>query len=179
MHRYIFVADEMGTPGMAPGTSNTFVFGGYVVSEHDIPTAASAWRDIKSQMCGDADVELKWKHFFVKADHPHIEIPLLVEDPRKRRQLAASALDSLFESAPIIPVVAVSRKHRATDLFIVQSKKGKDKIDDDLTWLGPVAQFAFFLDTHGAGGKLWFDRLVFLRNMRHAAKQLGLSSFEW
>jgi hypothetical protein len=122
VNRYVLVADEMGTPGMAPGTSNAFVFGGYVVGEDDVPTAANAWREIKSQMCGDADVELKWKHLFVEADHPHIEVLLLVEDPRTRRQLAASAPDSLFESAPIIPAVAVSRKDHATDLFIVQSR---------------------------------------------------------
>jgi len=62
--RYILVVDEMGTPGMAPGTSNTFVFGGYVVHERDLPRAIKAWRRIKSEMCGSVEIELKWKHFF-------------------------------------------------------------------------------------------------------------------
>jgi hypothetical protein len=68
-------------------------------------------------------------------------------------------LDYLFHDTPLIPLVAESRKDRATEFFIVQSKKGKDKIDDDMMWLGPVAQFALFLSIHHARGKLWFDRL--------------------
>jgi hypothetical protein len=157
--RYVFVADEMGTPGMAPGTSNTFVFGGYVVGERDIPRAISAWHKVKTEMCGHADVELKWKHFFVDADDPKIACPLLVKNTHARRNLAALALDYLFHQTPLIPVVAVSRKDRATDFFIVQSKKGKDKLDDELMWMGPVAQFALFLNLHRAKGMLWFDRL--------------------
>jgi len=156
---YILVADEMGTPGMAPGTSNTFVFGGYVVHEDDVPQVIGAWRMIKSVMCGSAEVELKWKHFFVGADDPQIDCPLLVKNPLARRHLAALGLDYLFHSASVIPVVSISRKDRATNLFIVQSRKGKDKIDDDLMWLGPVSLFAVFLDARQARGKLWFDRL--------------------
>lgn len=159
MSDYIFVADEMGTPGMAPGTSNSFVFGGYVISENDLPQAADVWRNIKSDLCKDAEIELKWKHFFVEVDHPHIEIPLSTKDPDARRRLVLSVLDLVFESAPLIPVMAVTRKDRATDLFVVQSTSGKDKIDDDLVWFGTVAQFALFLDTRQATGELWFDRL--------------------
>jgi hypothetical protein len=82
MKRYIFVADEMGTPGMAFGTSNTFVFGGYVVNELNVSQAIEAWRRIKAEMCGSVDVELKWKHFFVAADDSKIECPLTVKDSR-------------------------------------------------------------------------------------------------
>jgi hypothetical protein len=156
---YILVADEMGTPGMASGTSNTFVFGGYVVNQCDLSRAVETWRRIKSEMCGSAEVELKWKHFFVDADDPQIACPLLVKNPLARRHLAARGLDYLFRSASIIPAISVSRKDRATNLFIVQSRKGKDKIDDDLMWLGPVSLFAVFLDARKASGKLWFDRL--------------------
>jgi hypothetical protein len=144
---------------MAPGTSNAFVFGGYVVHERDLPRAVEAWRKIGLEMCGTADVELKWKHFFVDVNHPEIECPLLVKNSLARRNLAALALDYLFHDTPLIPLVAESRKDRATEFFIVQSKKGKDKIDDDMMWLGPVAQFALFLSIHHARGKLWFDRL--------------------
>ena len=77
MSQYILVADEMGTPGMAPGTSNSFVFGGYVVNERDLSRVTEAWRSIKSEMCGSAEVELKWKHFFVDANDPQIGCPLL------------------------------------------------------------------------------------------------------
>ena len=159
MRQYILVADEMGTPGMSPGTSNSFVYGGYVVHEADLTQVVEAWRKIKVEMCGSAEIELKWKHFFVAADDPHIDVPLLVKNPRARRQLAALGLDYLFRNAPIIPAMAVARKDRATNAFIVQSRKGKDKLDDDLMWTGPVAQFALFLSLKHAKGKLWFDRL--------------------
>lgn len=156
---YILVADEMGTPGMAPGVSNTFVFGGYVIAEGRLPQAVAAWRRIKTEMCGNADVELKWKHFFVDAEDARIPTPLTIKNPRSRQQLAALALDHLFRESPIIPAVAVTRKDRATEMFIVQSKKGNDKIDDDLMWFGPVGQFALFLSVKQATGKLWFDHL--------------------
>jgi len=159
MNRYIFVADEMGTPGMAFGTSNTFVFGGYVVHERAVSEAVEVWHRIKTETCGRVDVELKWKHFFVDSDDPKFECPLTVKNPKARRNLAALALDYLFHETPLIPVVAISRKDRATDYFITQSRKGKNKIDDDLMWMGPVAQFALFLSVRQAKGKLWFDRL--------------------
>ena len=60
MSEYILVADEMGTPGMAPGTSNSFVFGGYVVQEPQLPEAIEAWGKIKVELCCDVGVELKW-----------------------------------------------------------------------------------------------------------------------
>jgi len=46
-------------------------------------------------MCGSADVELKWKHFFVDADDPNIDCSLLVKNPRARRNLAARAISVL------------------------------------------------------------------------------------
>lgn len=159
MNRYIFVADEMGTPGMAPGTSNSFVFGGYVVLERHVSQAVEIWRQIKSEFCGTANVELKWKHFFVDADDPKISCPIKVKNRSDRRHLAALGLDYLFHDALLVPVVAVSRKDRATDALITQSRKGKDKLDDDLMWLGPVAQFATFLSARRAKGKLCFDGL--------------------
>lgn len=144
---------------MAPGTSNTFVFGGYVVHKRDLAKTIEIWRGIKTEVCGSAEVELKWKHFFAVADDPHITTPLLVKSPRGRRQLAASGLDRLFQNTPIIPAIAVARKDRATDALVVQSKTGKDKLDDELMWVSPIAQFALFLSLHKARGKLWFDRL--------------------
>jgi hypothetical protein len=159
MTRYILVADEMGTPGIAPGVSNTFAFGGYVVTESDLPLAIAAWQRIKVELCGNADVELKWKHFFVNADDLQIPTPLTTQNTHSRRQLAALVLHHLFRESPIVPVVAVSRKDRATETFIVQSKKGNDKIDDDLMWFGLAGQFAQFLTLKRATGKLCFDRL--------------------
>ena len=159
MSRYILVADEMGTPGMAPGTSGSFVFGGYVVHDSDLPKAYEAWMRVKKEMCGTTQVELKWKHFFVHADDPDIQCPLIVKNRLARRNMVTLALKFLFHQAPLVPVVAVSQKGRATDAFVVQSRKGKDKIDDDLMWLGPVALFGVFLHARRATGKLWFDQL--------------------
>lgn len=159
MNRYIFAVDETGTPGMAPGTSNSFVFGGYVARERDLSRVTTTWRRIKQEMCGTSEVELKWKHFFVDADDPQIGCPLLAKDPLARRTLAAQALDHLFHRAPIIPCVAVSRKDRASDALIVQSRKGKDKLDEEVIWVAPLGSFALFLDIRQARGKVWFDRL--------------------
>jgi hypothetical protein len=97
---------------------NAFVLGGYDVGERDIPRAVSAWRKVKTEMCGRADVELKWKHFFVDTDDPKIDCPLLVKNPHARRNLAALALDHLFHKTPLISSVAVSRKDRATDALL-------------------------------------------------------------
>ena len=159
MNRYIFVADEMGTPGMAPGTSASYVFGGYVVRQRHVRRAVRTWRKVKLVTCGSADVELKWKHFFVDANDTSIGCPLLVKNRLARRGLAALALKLLFHQTAMIPAVAVSRKSRATAAFITQSRKGKPKIDADLMWLGPVGLFATFLSARHARGKLWFDEL--------------------
>lgn len=157
--RYILVADEMGTPGMAYGTSNTYVFGGYVVAEDQLDQAVCAWRQIKQELCGDAGAELKWKHFFVDKDDPHIPTPLQDRDAKGRRRQAAGALDILFGQASIRPAMLIVRKDRATKDLIAKSRKGKDKIDDDLIWLAPLAQFGLFLHLHQARGKLWCDSL--------------------
>ena len=149
----------MGTPGMAPGTPSSFVFGGYVVHERHVQRVVQSWRRIKRQICGTADVELKWKHFFVDADDDRIGCPILEKNPQARRLLAQAALDQLFQQSPIIPLVAVSRKDRASDAFIVESKKGKPKLDHDLMWVGPVGLFAVFLQARRARGRLWFDQL--------------------
>jgi hypothetical protein len=158
-NRYILVMDEMGTPGMAYGTSNTYVFGGYVVAEDELDQAVGAWRQIKQELCGDADAELKWKHFFVDEDDPHIRTPLRDKEAKVRRRQAVRALDGLFGQASIRPAMLIVEKDRATETLIAQSRKGKDKIDDDLIWLVPAAQFSLFLHVHRARGRLWCDSL--------------------
>jgi hypothetical protein len=159
MDRYLFVADEIGTPGISPVISNTFVFGGYVVKENEIQKALDAWRKIKLEMCGRKQVELKWKHFFVDEHDPKFTIPLKVKNKADRRQLASLALKYLFNQAPLLPLVAIVSKDRATNAFIVKSKKGKDKIDYDIMWVGPIGMFATFLTLKKAQGKLCFDQL--------------------
>lgn len=159
MDKYKFVADEMGNPGMSPVTSNTFVFGGYVVLDRDIDKAIDAWTKIRSELCGHADVELKWKHFFVDETDPRFSIPLKVKSKVGRRQLAALALRYLFHQAPLYPLIAIARKDRASKEFIVKSRKGGEKIDYDTMWVGPIGMFAVFLALKGARGKLCFDKL--------------------
>lgn len=159
MDRYLFVADEMGNPGVSSVTSNTFVFGGYVVSSQDVKKAIETWTKIKAEMCGDEEVELKWKHFFVDEMDPRFSIPLLVKSKAGRRNLAALALKYLFHQAPLIPLVAIAQKDRASKEFLVKSKKGGDKIDYDTMWVGPIGMFATFLALKGAKGRMYFDRL--------------------
>jgi hypothetical protein len=159
MMRYILVADEMGTPGMAPGTSNSFVFGGFVVDERHLPLAIQSWRSIKRDTCGSADVELKWKHFFTDPHDSSISSPLRETDPRLRRRLAVLALDQLFKGSPVIPDLVLCRKDRVSDTLVVESGQGKPKLDHDLLWLGPVGLFGAYLHARRARGKLWFDQL--------------------
>ena len=158
---YLFVVDEMGTPGIAYGTSNTYVFGGYVVAESELDDAVRTWRQIKQDLCGNADAELKWKHFFVDDDDPHIPIPLHSRDAWTRQRQAAESLDVLLRNSSIRPAMAVCRKNRASDGLIAKSRKGKgkDKIDAARIWLPTVAQFALFLSLHRASGRLWLDCL--------------------
>ena len=59
MDKHLFVAYEMGNPGMSPVTSNTFVFCGYAVLSRDVDIAVDAWTNIKTEVCGRVDVELK------------------------------------------------------------------------------------------------------------------------
>ena len=159
MEKFYFVADEMGTPGMSPGVSNTFVFGGFVINEKAVSKAIDAWNRIKHEMCGDVNVELKWKHFFVDENDNKFSIPLKVKNKADRKQLAALALEYLFRETPLFPLIAISRKDRATDVFIVKSSKGKDKIDYDVMWVGPIGMFATFLALKKGKGKLIFDKL--------------------
>jgi len=159
MDRYLFVADEMGSPGISPSTSNTFVFGGVVFKESDLGKVIDAWRRIEIEMCGCENVELKWKHFFVDEHDPKFTIPLKVKNQTGRRQLAALALKYLFHHAPLLPLIALARKDKATNAFKVKSKKGKDKIDYDTMWLGPIGMFASFLTLKAAKGRMCFDKL--------------------
>lgn len=159
MDRYLFVADEIGTPGISPVISNTFVFGGYVVNENEVQKALEAWWKIKLEICGRKNVELKWKHFFVDEHDPKFSIPLKVKNKAGRRQLASLALKDLFNKSPLLPLIAIARKDRATDALIVKSRKGKDKIDYDKMWFGPIGMFGTFLHLKKAKGKMYFDHL--------------------
>jgi len=173
MERYILAGDEAGNPGISPKTSNTFVYGGYVISEDNVNIAIRAWRKVKDEFCGDESVELKWKHFFIEENHP-LPNPLLFSNRIAREQLANIVLDYMLKEAPIMPVAVYSRKDKATDDFIIESKKGNRKINDDDVWLMPVAQFATFLNAKNAKGRLCFDKLGSEKQMER--RQLSWSN---
>jgi len=157
--KYLFIADEMGTPGISAHTSNTFVFGGFVIEENEIEKGINIWRTIKRTVCDHEKAELKWKHFFVDENDSRFKIPLKIKSKKGRRQLAAFTLKCLFQQTPLKPLIAICRKDRATKAFIVKSRKGKDKIDYDVMWVGPIGMFSTFLALMGGKGELVFDKL--------------------
>jgi hypothetical protein len=158
--QYIFVADESGNPGINSRTSNTYVFGGYVLPEGQIDVLTALWKRAKFALCDTENVELKWKHFFANSSQQHQRAnPIKLDNPEACRLVAVWILQAFFSQTSILPAIAVSRKDRASKFLRVSTKRGASKLDDDLIWLGPVAQFAAFLNKNKSTGRLIFDSL--------------------
>ncbi len=156
---YLLVADEMGTPGLAPGTSNAYIIGGYIVRKRDLRQVIGLWRQIKSELCGNPDVELKWKHFFTKYDDSRFHNPLLIADDEQRYRLALNTVERLYDNLPILPLVSCALKDSITEAFVTEGRPGKKKINLSLFRVGPIGQFASFLHNRASRGEIWFDNL--------------------
>lgn len=156
--KYIFACDERGTTRW-PSQSKTWAIGGFIVESGRRRELIWAWARIKSQLCGDADCELKWSHFFPGHHQEGESNPLLSRDPGEWREQAKWALSELFRATEILPVTVVVRKDRATDAAFLTTDDGRRVLDSDTFWVGPLAQFALFLAEHNATGEVWFDQL--------------------
>ncbi len=155
---YIFACDERGTTRW-PSQSKTWAIGGFIVESAKRQELVSAWGRIKLHLCGDADCELKWSHFFPGHHQEGESNPLLSRDAREWREHARWALSELFGATDILPVTVVVRKDRATDDAFVTADDGRKVLDTDIYWVGPLGQFALFLEEHNAAGEVWFDQL--------------------
>lgn len=156
--KYILVCDDRGTPTW-PSRRKTWALGGFVVESGKRQELVSAWARIKLRLCGDPDYELKWSHFFPGYHQKGAHNPLLSNDPREWREQAKWALSELFGAADILPVTMVVRKDKASNDLFVTSKAGRKVLDINTLWVGPLGQFAFFLEKHNARGEIWFDQL--------------------
>ena len=152
--RYLFIVDEKGDPGLAKGSSNKYVFGGYVVPEHELADVVSVWRQFKADVCGTPDVELKSEHFFASRSKKN---PLIIRNRDRRREMAMRGFEQIFDIPTVAPLSYYVFKERASSDLIVESKRGSQKIDAEKIWVTPFALFALFLSNKHATGQVWWD----------------------
>jgi hypothetical protein len=155
---YIMACDERGT-NRWPSRTKTWAQGGFIVDSRRRPALLRAWTDIKSQLCGTNECELKWSHFF-PGNHQRSEAnPLLSSDPTEWRKQARWAVSELFYAADMLPVTTLVRKDRASPDAFVTTRTGGRVLDIDILWVPILGQFAIFLRENGGMGELWFDQL--------------------
>jgi len=154
--RYLFVADEKGDPGLAPGASSKLVFGGYVVAETELPKVEKVWRQFKVDTCGTPDVELKSEHFFASRSKHN---PLLSRNQKRRRTMAMEGFELIYNIPSVAPLAYCVFKNRAPRALIVEGGSGKPKIDANNIWVVPLGAFAVFLANKRAVGQVWWDNV--------------------
>ncbi len=158
MNDYIFAVDERGVTRW-PSRTNTYAIGGFVVQREKLQEAIVAWLDIKYELCGDRNCELKWSHFF---DGPHQRRtvnPLSAKSPDLWREQAEWALQELFSAAHIFPITALTIKNEASSALFKTLADGRQIIDSGLLWESVVSQFALYLEEHKGHGEIWVDHL--------------------
>jgi hypothetical protein len=155
---YVLVCDERGTI-LWPSSTKTWAMGGFITSFKRKEQVISVWEDVKSKLCEDKNVELKWSHFFEGRHQERNHNPLLSNDPQEWRQQAKWALSMLFNKTDIVPLTTYVRKDRASVDIFRMTRKGKQVLDINLLWIPIIGQFALFLKQRDALGEIWFDQL--------------------
>lgn len=154
---YILACDERGTTRW-PNATRTWTLGGFITKNHNWDNLQEIWTNIKLHLCGDANPELKWSHFFPGFHQSKGANPLLSNDPQEWREQANWALTQLF-STDVYPVIIIIRKDKASSSVFKVSPKGKQFLDIDTIWTSVLGQFALFLEQRQATGQIWFDQL--------------------
>jgi Protein of unknown function (DUF3800) len=156
---YVLACDERGSRSWN-STTRTFAVGGIATSLDRRDEIANAWDNIKQQLCGTTDVELKWSHFFPGFHQRKGGNPLGERSPSRWRQLARWALEELFTKTDLFPITAVVQKDRASqDFFSRPTSKGSRIVNIDLVLAGLLGQYALYLEEQSAiGGEIWFDQ---------------------
>lgn len=155
MAEYTLYIDESGNMGASHNQSNGFVFGGYVINKKDESIAIRTWRELKTELCGSDNVELKWNHFFKSFP----DNPLIAKSTKDKREAGINLATRIFEDIPLIPNLEVIRKNRASEAVFTVSKKGNSKIDLNVLWVAPVGAFAGFLSRRKSVGKIVRDKV--------------------
>lgn len=158
---YILACDERGTRNW-PSSSSTWAFGGYIIAKSRLEHVEKSWKDIKLQLCGNAEVELKWSHFF-PGTHQDIDNPLLSTNPREWKKQLFLALDKLCSLESFTPVTVISRKSLISedeyDFYFEKSPKGNLLLRDGFLIYGVFGLFGLFLKVTNGKGEIWIDQL--------------------
>lgn len=155
VQHYILACDDRGSNNW-PSSSKTWTFGGFIIAANQQESLQTVWNEIKYNLCGTIDCELKWRHFFEQSRTE--SNPLKSEDSVSNRIEILWALSQLFEKANIVPATVLIRKDRASPSLFTTSKKGHQVLQTDIYWTGVIAQFALFLGQKSGSGEIWIDR---------------------
>ncbi len=170
--KYLLVCDERGTKDLT-SKSRTFTIGGFVTDSSKIQKIEDVWSKIKSNLCGNANVELKWMHIFPGYHQEKTINPLLVKKQSEWRHLALWALVELFEKAEIFPITTIVQKDRVPESVLTTSKKGNSIISVFQMMGGTIGQFSRYIKEHkGKEGEIWFDKLGSLQEEERLQNQI-------
>ncbi len=159
MTKYLLLCDERGTKSIK-STRRTFTLGGIALPEREQMNVLTVWENIKQELCGQKDIELKWSHFFAGHHQKSGKNPLLNQDSSKWRQDAMWALDNLFDKVNVFPITTVVRKDKVDEGLLELTRKGKEVIAVRLVLSVLLGQFALYLREHdGKDGEIWCDQL--------------------
>ena len=179
MKKYIMVCDERGTSRW-PSTSKTWATGGFILEASYISNFVETWNNIKLELCGKKEVELKWSHFFTGLHQQSMVNPLLSNDPNEWRKQAIWAIAELFKGAKIIPINSVVRKDRASESAFTFTKNDIKVLNTNILWVGIFGQFALFLKQNQGEGEIWFDQLGSQKEeIRKQSEWLQLRNNKW
>lgn len=158
--KYLLVCDDRGSKSWK-SASRIYTLGGFAMAETNRKGLIDVWEDIKYQLCGSCDVELKWSHFFSGRHQNTSENPLQETDPTKWSDLALSALETLFDRANIFPITCIVRKDPTQpESMSEQTRKGVLVLDLKMPLSVLLLQFAWYVgENHGVVGEIWCDQL--------------------
>jgi len=155
---FILACDERGTTRW-PSPTNTWALGGLIFEKEEHQRLVGIWSDIKIKLCGDANLELKWSHFFPGKHQGKMNNPLLSEDPQEWRNQALWALNELFKKTNALPLTTYVRKDKSTDDVFRITPDNRKVLNIGVIWVGVLGQFALFLKEKNSTGEIWFDNL--------------------
>lgn len=149
----MLVLDESGQAAVRPPASGSFVWGGYVVAERDLPWLANWVRRIKSFLTDGP--EIKSAEVFKASS--------ATSDAFAARLLNAKAtviIRHFLETEPTIkPLVVEVEKSAASGSLVIQASKGTAMIDRERVFDVLIAGLAGWLERANATGCLLLDRL--------------------
>lgn len=150
---YIMACDERGSIYRF-SKSQSWVYGGLIFKKKHRKALIRVWNSIKTELCGDPDIELKWSHFFTNnPDNPLLNL-------NNRENQISWALETVFEKKHIItPISTRVPKDRASDICYKVSPKGKQVLDYEVLSVPVYGQFCRFLKIVNGFGEMWFDQL--------------------